>query len=420
MRRIGQSGHEVFGFSIAQKVDDALDPFLSVEELFALMQDTPAQVEIVETTVLEGFIDVIATTFNVEDTTIDFDEAGVGLGYLLELKEGDNAGVYFIESSSGSTLVLSRPPDGSSHGFVGNETGIPYRLFTQQLKISSTTAGPGSSIEIVTAPTQLGLPTGIVYGTVPAVEAVNADGDLLDLSVLLPGDESDGLVIESVSEDGTQATIVGGVSAGLVNLRFAFDGRSEGLLRAMIDNLTTIKSSRNLLKKFNFDKSIDQIDLAMTSLITPGQAFRANLNQARVVVAHLVAVLAENPISESQYTATIPDVALHVDSSITPYDAPRVPALDALLDSLNEHGFDRALALMITGRIRDFFDTTAATASFAGALLEAARAVAGDVPDTSTLQSDVEEEINNADGFQTVPDSAVDFSDTEGETQDAI
>lgn len=422
MVRIEQSGHQVFGFSIGQKVDPKADPYLSVEELLALFKDVIDEaytaVDIVETDVLTGLLSTVAGTFNVQDTSINFADQGVGLGYLLEIQDGDSKGIYFVESATGSFLTLTQPVEGQSTGFAGNETGVSYRLFTQQLRISSTNTGPLSSVEVTAAPAELALPSSPVHGLVPAIEAVNGVGELLDLSKLSPGDVSGGLVVESAS--GTQATIAGGVSADVLGLRFSFDGKTEGLLAKMISDLTTIRDSKNLLGKHNYSSNVDRIDAALTSLVTPGQAFQSNLNQARVLIADLLAVLTSSPPLEGEYTATIPTLVPTMESATSTYDAPQVKALDALLDSLNEHGFDRALSLLLTGKLEDFFNTTAATASFAGAMLEASRTVAADVPTMSTVQSDVEEATTVSDTFRAVPSADVDFSDTEGARQDLV
>jgi hypothetical protein len=421
---VKESGHEVFGFDIGQKADPKADPFLSVEELDAVVKDSvdsaTTDVEIVETDVFGGFLSTIPGTFDVQDSAADFTELGVGLGFLLEIQEGNNSGVYFVESSSGSFLSLARHPDKSSTGFVGAEINIAYRIFTQQLRISSKNNGAGSSVEVTSAPTQLQLPSSIVYGIVPSIEAVNANGDNLSLSGLSPGDTSGALVVDSVSSDGTKANIVGGVSSSTLNLRFSFDGKTESTLAKMISDLTTIKESKNLLARNGFDKNVDKIDAVLTSLVTPGQSFQSNLNQARVVIASLLGVLTNSPPLESYYTAQIPDLSPDIESSITPYDAPAVRALDALLDSLNEHGFDRALSLLLSGRLADFFSTTPTTSSFSGALLETMRTSAQDVQGSSLVASSVASEMNTGYVVSGVKDSDSDYSDTEDQFQDSI
>jgi hypothetical protein len=186
------------------------------------------------------------------------------------------------------------------------------------------------------------------------------------------------------------------VSAGLLGLRFSFSGKTETDLAFMLANIDTILRSRNLLGRAGYGASLDAIDAAISPLLTPGLNLQANQNTAKAAVAHLVSVLTSNPRLATIYSANIPEQVPTLEESIQAYDAPRVPALDSLLDSLNEYRFDRALALLLTGKLAEFFGTTAETASFSGALLAAAKAVVQDLPPPSPLQGRVEDSTNTA------------------------
>jgi hypothetical protein len=423
MVTVEDSGHEVFGFGLAQRVDETLDPYLSIEELDAVVSDSisDAEVEIVETDlIIDRTLRTVAASFDIIDEGgLDFASLGVGFGYTLEILEGDNAGVYFVDSAAGSTLSLARPPRKSDFGFVGNETEVPYRVYIQRYRIASLNSGPGSSVEIVTAPSQV-LALGTTVGTVPEVEAVNDAGESLSLAGLSAGDFSGSLVVSGISVDGLRATVDGGVSSSLVNLRFAFSGQSETLLNQMTLDLEVIRRSRALLGLHNFNQNLDKLDAAMSALVTPGQSFQANQNQARRLLADLLGVLTDTPRRDDEYSASIPEFEKNIEGSISSYTAPAVPALDTLLDALRDHQFDRALSLLISGQLEEFFSTTALTASFSGALLQATQDVARDVPSNTVLQEDVEDEINTADAFEPDVDADVDFSDTEGDFLDQV
>jgi hypothetical protein len=424
LRSTEGSAHEIFGFEGNQKVDPNLDPFLSVEELEALVgdaiDDSTTEVEIIETDLISGFIDLNPGTATMTDSDTDFGAAGVGLGYLIELIDGDNTGVYFILSSAGPTVSVQLLPGTSSRGFVGAESGVEYRLFVRQLRIASTNAGLGSSVEVTAQPNQLGFPPGPQYGTAPAIEAVNADGENLDMSGLQAGDSSGGLVVESVSSDGSLVNLVGGTSTGTLGLRFSFDSNTEQALATMLERLGTIVTSSQLLRKHNFDLNLNAIDAAISPLLAPGAALQSSVNTARTLLADLLAVLTQSPRRSAEYSAPIPSKQYDIESVISSYTAPRVRALDALLDSLEEHRFDRALQLLVTGDIGGFFQTTHETASFAGALMAATRDSAQDLPEFSQLTGRVEEEETTATAVIEETDADEDFSDTELEDADYV
>lgn len=399
LKTLEASAHEVFGYDVAQKVDPELDPFLSVEELEAVVGDhftangVEADVEIIETDVFGGIINLNAETATMTDPFADFVALGIGLGYLIELTEGDNSGIYFILLATTTVLTVQLIPGLNSRGFVGNETGVGYRIFTRQLKITSQNTGLSSSVEIVSQPTQFAFPTGVQFGTSPAIEAVNDAGDNLDLSGLIAGDNASGIgTVASVSSDGAQATIANGVSTGLLGLRFTFNSVVEQALETMLTKLGTTATSRNLLRKHNFDLNLDRLDAAISPLLTPGAALQSNVNTVKTLLADLLSVLTQSPLRTSEYTATIPVASLALEETLTPYSASRIRALDALMDSLNEHRFDRALQLLVTGDIEEFLNTTAETASFGGQLLDSARVSKNDLPTQSALLGRVEEE----------------------------
>jgi hypothetical protein len=411
--KIMNSAHEVLGFDVGQKVDDKLDVYLDPAELADLMRSFMDQnamnVEVVETDLLEGTINLATGTKTVTDPLTNFTNLGIGFGYFIELKEGDNKDTYIIESASGTSLNVQRKKN-----FVGSEVDIPYRVFTQQLKIVSKNTGKGSSVEILEAPSQFDLPSSIQYGTTNEVEAVNEDGERLNLSGLSPDDESNGVCIESVAADGSTATTCDPVSTGL-NETFSFTGKVEADYKIMADRLNTILTSKNLFKKHGFETDVDAIDSAITPLVTPGASLQSNQNQARTVVADLLAMLTNDPRRDSEFpSVTLPTMSLNVESSIAGYDAQRVSTVDDLLDTLFEHKYDRAATLLITGRVEEFFDTDAESASFAGMLLKASRQVVQDLPRATNQSANVDADLNEATSVVEGTDAEEDFSDVGG------
>jgi hypothetical protein len=411
--KIENSAHEVLGFKVGQKVDDKLDVYLDPKELEGLIKSTMDQT----TTVVSAFetdiitrtaaLRTVAGTTSVVDPDINFQTLDIGFGYFLEIKGGDAKGTYIIESNLANTLFLQRLDT-----FIGNETELDYRIFIQQLLIASKNDGRGSSVEILQAPTQFGYPAGIQYGTTNQVEAVNANGDNLNLSGLGPEDKSGDICILSVSADGKTATTCDPVSTGLSSDSFAFLGNVEKSYRDMQNRLNALLTSRNLLGKNNFNVSVDAIDAAITPLVTPGIALQSNFNQARATVASLLSTLTVSPRRSTEYPSTkLPTAALNLEDSVAAYDAPRVTAIDSLLDTLFDHRYDRAASLLITGQVKEFFETTSETASFSGALLAASKAVVKDLPLNQNLLSNAADDLNTASSVVEGTDADQDLSD---------
>lgn len=395
LRVVGESGHEVFGFSAGQKVDPNADPYLSVEELQAVISDTvdadTTVVEVLEEEIFGGLCSTNVNSRLVQDATANFSELGFGAGLILELVDGQFAGRYFVTDLVGlNFLEVAMPPGANSRGFVARIENQEYKIIRQRLRVASKNVGPGSSVEVVASPVELGFPTGVQSGTVPSIEAVNAGGLTLDMSGLEPGDNSGGMVVEAVS--GSTVDIEGGVSSTMSGVRFAFIGAGGTALKAMLDALQTISQSRTLLLNHHFNVDVSAIDAAISPVLSPGVSLQSNVNTAKRLLADLLAVLTSTPRRAAEYASThLPVLSANIEASIKDFTATRVPALDSLLDSLDQFRFDRALSLLITGDLSAFFGTTPDSASFAGAMLEASSTARGDLPNQPQTQSDVQD-----------------------------
>src|SRR5262249_178992 len=133
----------------------------------------------------------------------------------------------------------------------------------------------------------------------------------------------------------------------------------------------------------------------------------------------LISVLTSTPRNPGQFTTVLPVSPKNIEDTIKDYDAPRIRALDSLLDALQEYKFDRALSLLVTGKLPAFFATPPAPPSFAGNLLAATKKVVQDLPAKSPLQGKMSTDVNPANQFVvgTAPDT--DFSDA-NEPMDAV
>lgn len=392
---IEDSAHEVLGYDAAQKVDPNSDPYLTTEELESVILETAdadtTDVEVLEEEVFGGVLETVSETKNVRDLSADFVALGIDLGFILEIKDGDVAGEYIIQGRVSSTdLSVQMQPKQNSRGFIGRRTNLAYRILRRRLKIASKNAGPGSTVEIVSAPAQLGFPIGVRSGTVPEIIAVNANGEEMDMTGLVTGSSSGGMIVEGQGDSGVR--IAGGVPSTLAGLRFSFTGFTENALDTMLRSLETMATSRSLLGQHGFDVDLTELDAALSPVLAPGATLQSNVGTAKRLLADLLSVLTSTPLRASEYShTTIQVLSPTMEGSVIAYTAPRVPALDALVDTLNQFRFDRALSLLITGDLSAFFGTTHETASYAGAVVAASRQAYNDTPGQPQLLGDVED-----------------------------
>ena len=416
-RNLKFSAHEVLGFESNEAVDPANDPYLSVEELEAVLREgidtATTELEVLEEDVFGGLADLVANSSLLVDASAGFLSLGIGAQYLVELQEGPSAGEYIVIGALQSSLTLQMPP-GMARGFTASEASVPYRVFRRRLRIASTNAGPGSSVEVVAAPSVLGFAAGVQVGTTPSIEAVNEAGESMDLSGLQPGDHDADLVVESVSDDGSTAVISGGVSSTLSGRYFSFTGVVQESFSDMLAELETVATSRNRLAKNGLTTDLEKLDAAISPLLTPGAAFASNVNRARLVLQDLLQSLTSEVVRFGEHGVQ-PDGGPNVLDATSRYSPAKDDALDVLLNTLDEFGFDRALRLLVTGDLVNFFSTTYETASYAGAVMAAARTVRNDLPSQSQTLGAVRGEESNLVAVEYTADSDSTYETVEDE-----
>lgn len=418
---IKNSAASVFGFSDSQTAVVEEGVYLKLDELAALITDgvEGVNVKIEEDLIRTGTVYFQANTSQVIGIGTTFDE--ISPGSILEIQEGQEAGRYIIESASGSTLNLILPAGRNYRGFIGNTKAAQFKIFTQKIRVTSTNEERGSAIRIISAPSTLGFPIDTaLYGKIDWVEAVNAKGETLVFDKVSPGDKINEAVVLEVSSDKRSVRLEGGTSSEDIAVRFRATSSTKEQLKIMLENLDSIFSSANLLAANGFNSSLNALDVALTSVISPGASLQANVNTAKTLLANLHSILTSEVRSAEEFETKIPTAALNIEDSISSYDSDRVPALNSLLDALEDQEYDRALFLLSRGDLTGFFSTNSENASFSGALLESARIAVGDLQAQSRLDSRVRERIIGATGRVILTDPERDFSDTEGEEIDEL
>jgi hypothetical protein len=407
------SAHVVLGY---REGDTDTTNLLTTEELVGLVgAQSGLSAEVVETTLGIGSLETEPLLPRVIDATANFSTLGVLPNDQIEITDGTVAGTYLVTSVvSPTTLALDRP------SFVSKET-CSYRIFREQVRISVTSAGPGSYLEMVSSPAELGLSTGITYSSIPTFEAVDKLGNKLSFDNAAPGDflKVVGQTEVEISEvDDTSLTLVSGLPSTVI--RAGFEIRSAGArsFKALNTSLTTFVESPNLLGKNHFDESVDAIDVACTQAILPGQNFVASRNQAKRMVSDLLTILTSRLLREDEYTAVVKEDPNNLEDTLSSYSAVVVEEVDSLLATLVDRKYDRAAALLSSGRFSDFYATDSETGSYGGAVMSASRKVVKDLPEVSRTREDFLKQRDLAKASQTLTDAETDFSDTEDEPED--
>ncbi len=407
------SAHTLLGF-LEGELDDA--GTLTPAELADTVSAVSGLVAEVETTeVYSGTLNTLVDQSVVEDAGKSFASLGVAAGDQIEILTGSARGVSQIVSlPAADQLTLDRDV------FLSSEVGLSYRIFREQVRISLESAGPGSYLEVVSAPTELEVPVGVVYSSIPQFEAVDKLGAKLAFSGVVPGDllrivgDSTEYAVVEV-QDGTRLVLDQGLPSSVNGAGFEIRSAASQSYKLLNSRLTTYVTSPNLLRKNNFHQGVEAIDNAVTLAVLPGRNFIASRNQARRMVADLLSILSTDLKRQDEYDASVPEAPTTLADILAEYSAPEVPALDNILDTLKERKYERAAALLQQARITEFYDTDDETASYGGALMSTSRAVVNDLPRPSRTRRDFLDQRDIANESLTTTDAGFDFSDTEDE-----
>jgi hypothetical protein len=384
---VNDSAHEVLGLLIGQSmVESRLAPQDLAELVEASVSGLVSSVD--KEIVTSGTLSTAEGTSQVTASEL----TGVAqVGDQLVLG-GTAAGTFSIESLS--PITLDRP------AFASSESGVPYRLTRATVTLSSSNSSRGSSLRVVSGPSELGFAVGTVYGSVPHFEAVDRSGNRASFADLAaPGDVLSVVGGGSVAIDNVNSTTLGlaeGLPSNTERVAFEIQSASAISYDELVEDLETYTNSSQLLRKHGFDVDLDELDVALTRALLPGQNFLASRNQAKRVTADLLSILTSNPRRADEYTTRVPTASLSLETILSTYTPAAVPEVDSLLDTFLERKYSRAVKLLQSGKIQEFFDTDEETGSFAGNLMSTSRDVVRDFPAQATTVEEVDNEVNLA------------------------
>lgn len=258
-----------------------------------------------------------------------------------------------------------------------------------QVTLASKNSGRGSSIRVLAAPAELDLPSSVQYGSTAYFEAVDNKGNTLDFSKAVAGDFLSVLGGEAVIARVTPGLLelATYLPASLTGVQFEILSYAAVSYTTLKETLEGFLTSRSLLKKYKFDESLDELDAALSPLFSAGSGFQAGRQRARVMIADLRTMLAETLLP-----------ALHAHS------APTEVAVDNVINTLSEGKHDRAVDLLLTGEVAEFFDTTDESASYASTIVKSIQEVSGALPVTSSEYRDVQSTLADPEVEIPVPD----------------
>jgi hypothetical protein len=406
-----QSAHAMLGLSVGEQDSGIL---LQPEELAAYIAEslTTVGTEVEETDLLEGTLSTVIRTSTVQDSSADFVTDGVVAGHQVEILDGvAAAGIYRVDSVAATVLTLRDVT------FGGREDGLRYRVFAEQVKISSKSTEAGSSIAAEVTPTELGLPTDTQFGTLPQFEAVNSRGALLSFDGVLEGDylSVGGDVVEISAVASTLLSLASPISSDVEDAQFSITSRGYQAYDELKTGLDDLSSSKSLLGAYGFDESLDQLDAALSPMLAAGRGLSAPKSRATAMLAHLLSVMTSSPRRSSEYPTSIPTADSNIEDSLGAYDAPAVDSVNRMIDGFQQRNYGRAVDLLVDGDVEGFFSTDEETASYGGAFMKASREALGtfdpvpntfigvgesvDVPLQEYEGEDIEEEIEEDDGW---------------------
>jgi hypothetical protein len=416
---VALSGHGELGFVLGERLDPryALNNFLSASVLAELITEYGlpynGMASTQEQVLYEGTLRSMYDDNVVQDESgLLYSTLGVAAGDQVEILDGTASGRYRISYVNNDQLQLEM--DGT---FSASEQGLRYRVFRETVLIYSLLINSRSSVQVVSSPAEMGLVADTYRGTLCGFEAVNRKGELLSFTKVAEGDVLRILgwadLYTVLASNGTLLTLASGVPANLVDAGFEIVGTASSSYNALHDRLVTFTTSSSLLKKNQYDVSLDALAYALVAAMLPGQNFESSRNQTKRMMTDLLSILTATPLRAAEYSATVPTAADNLTSILTSYSVDSVKAIDDLLEAFLDRKYERAADLLTSAKIEAFFGTTDETGSYAGNLLATSRAVVRDLPRVSQTQEGVARSHNLAVSIQTGTNPETDFSDVE-------
>jgi hypothetical protein len=273
---------------------------------------------------------------------------------------------------------------------------VAYRVLTQKVKISTVSKSRGASLEVTAAPSALGLPSAIQYGSTSLFEAVDSAGANLEFKRVKVGDilYLSGVGNLTVAEPGdTQLGVDGEIPTGVVGEQFSVMNSAYQAYETLKENLDLYVASRALLGKHGLSAGLSTLDAAISPVVASG-GFAAATNRAARILADLLSLLTSSPRRSDEYSTSVPTASLNLETILNAFSAAEVPALKALADDMRGRKYERAVDLLLRGDVDSFFNGDKEDASYSGAMAKATRTALQDLPDVFSDEESVAAEAN--------------------------
>ena len=404
------SAHNVLGFPVGAYDQDTL---LSPEELAAAINEQCAGVTalVEEDIVSEGILGTLPGTYYIYSDLSDFISDGVVYGCIIQILSGIYGGTYSINSVIDKNTLSIR----MDSTFSVAESKLKYRIYSKSVKIETTSTARGTSLEVVSDSSDMGLSAGTVYGSMDSFEAIDKQGNLLSFSGVQAGDvlEVTGEQRLTIAEIQDTLLVLSSSLPSYIDKRpFTIYSASALAYSELIDNLVTFMTSNELFSKYGFRVDLTALDTAISTVLSSGQGFASNTIRAKDIAGDLLGMLTTNHPRSEEYSAQIKTMPLNLETIISGYSAQRITGFDTLLEGLADRKYTRAEALLLDGNLKDFFNTTAETASYSGAILNSARLVKQDLPSQPGSEYGILNSISGNNRFTGSPNANNEFWDT--------
>ena len=316
-------------------------------------------------------------------------------GKTLLIRNGVNAGAYYVRSTGGTTLeiIFGEFPDPAA--IDQSYLILDNRLVLTSLSSTTTTA---LIIGVASANDKLGLIPGTYKGTTTGFRATESGTDANFLSEdVIVGDilriqgELDRTVLER--SDDKQLEVTPPLETGRTSISFQIISAAAVAYGEFVDQLTTWEVSKSASK---FYEDLSELERVMNPLIVNKTPSLALLSDAGNTVADLRKLL----------TQVFP---LGLKETLEGFEVAAVGRMEASLNMIQERGLDRAYDYLLDGKIAAFFGFDKDDAALSTYMMKTMRSVVQDDLPLSKLDEDADDIIH--DELIVDSDADYDFSD---------
>lgn len=257
--------------------------------------------------------------------------------------------------------------------------GVTAVAVGDTVALSSKSIKQGAAIQVLSGPASLGFPSGKVVGGFSSFCAKSRAGDLLTFDGVEVGDLLHITGVGDVEIASVADTVLGLASpipATVKDAPFTIRSASIGVYSVLSTWLQEFLATTLSINRYN--QNLDKLDAALTSALAVGQNFQSSRAAAKAAFAELVKLLETVPPQLANYSA-VP-----------------VSGVDRVTAAFLDRRYDRAVDLLLSTRIRDFYATDEETGSYSGNMMAASRTAVQDLPSADSSEHAIDEQLNVA------------------------